>query len=262
MKKTSAFLAALAVSLLSLSAFAQEDKQLFNHVALGVSAGIDGFGVEAVLPATPYLQIRGGYSFLPFSYSKNVNLGQFELKDGTKVDLNNIPINAALWKGGLGKVLLDIYPDKGIPFRFVAGAFFGNGKLIGATMDMSNAIPEKYYRMGLGINQISFSTDEKGVANADAMVNKVLPYLGLGFGRCMQPKKRVTFSFELGVVYTGGIKPTLYDYSNPAQVQTSVVTSKDLIMDDGKQLDKGIIDKVSGIPVLPMMKLGLYVRLF
>ena len=261
MKKTLAFLAALAVSLLSLSASAQ-DKQVFNHVALGVSAGIDGFGVEAVLPATPYLQIRGGYSIMPFTYTRNVNLGQFDMPDGTKLDLNNIPLSASLWKGGLGKVLLDIYPGKGIPFRIVAGAFIGNGKLIGATMDLSKAIPQSYYQTGIGRNNVTISTDGNGKAYADAAVMKVLPYLGLGFGRCLDPKKRVAFSFELGVVYSGGIKPTLYDYSDPAGVQSSVITSKDLVMDDGKQLDNGIIDKVSGIPVLPMMKLGLYVRLF
>ena len=261
MKKTLAFLAALAVSLLSLSASAQ-DKQLFNHVALGVSAGIDGIGVEAILPASPYLQIRGGYSYFPYSYKNNVNLGTYQFNDGTTANLNNIPLNAAIWKGGLGKVLLDIYPSRAIPFRFVAGAFFGSGKLVGGSMDFSKAIPQDYYQMGIGMNGISFSTDKDGIAYADAAVMKVLPYLGLGFGRGLDPKKRVTFSFELGVVYSGGIKPTLYDYSDPTTVQTSVISSKDLVMDDGKQLDKGIIDKVSGIPVLPMMKLGLYVRLF
>lgn len=261
MKKTSAILAALAVSLLSLSAPAQ-DKQLFNHVALGVSAGIDGIGVEAILPATPYLQIRGGYSYFPYTYKGNVNLGKYDFDDGTTVDLNNIPVSAAIWKGGLGKVLLDIYPSRAIPFRFVAGAFFGSGKLAGASMDFSGTVPERFYETGFGMKDVTISTDKNGVGYADAAVLKVLPYVGLGFGRGLDPKKRVTFSFELGVVYSGGIKPTVYDYSNPSHVKATVVSSKDLILDDGKQLDKGIIDKVSGVPVLPMMKLGVYVRLF
>ena len=261
MKKTLALLAALAVSLLSLSASAQ-DKQLFNHVALGVSAGIDGIGVEAVLPATPYLQIRGGYSIFPYIYQGKANLGKYDFEDGTTVDMNNIPISAAIWKGGLGKVLLDIYPAKGVPFRIVAGAFIGNGKLVGASMDFSGAVPQKYYETGFGMKNVTISTDKNGIGYADAAVMKVLPYAGLGFGRGLDPKKRVTFSFELGVVYTGGIKATVYDYSNPNKVKASVVTSKDLVMDDGKQLDNGIIDKISGVPVLPMMKLGVYVRLF
>ncbi len=261
MKKTFAFLAALAVSLLSFSAYAQEDKQVFNHVALGVSAGIDGLGVEAILPATPFLQIRGGYSFFPYTYKNTLNLGQYEM-NGKTIELNNIPLTASIWKGGLGKVLLDIYPGKTLPFHFVAGAFIGSGKLVGGCLDGSKAIPQEDYKTGIGMNGITISSDEKGMVYADAAVLKVLPYLGLGFGRGLNPNKRVTFSFELGVVYTGGIKATVYDYSNPSGVQSHVVTSKDLIADDGKQMDGGVIDKVSGIPVLPMMKLGLYVRLF
>ena len=178
------------------------------------------------------------------------------------MDLSNVPVSATAWKGGLGKVLLDVYPGKGLPFRFVVGAFFGSGKLIAASMDLSHSIPAEYYNTGIGINGISLSTDEKGIAYADATVMKVLPYLGLGFGRCLDPQKRVAFSFELGVVYSGGIKPTLYDYSDPTQVQASVVKSENLVDNEGKQLDNGIINKVSGIPVFPMMKLGLYVRLF
>ena len=261
MKKTLAFLAALAVSLLSLSAPAQ-DKQLFNHLALGVSAGIDGIGVEAILPCTPYLQIRGGYSLFPIGINRNVNLGQYTMNDGTEVNLSNIPLKAAIWKGGLGKVLLDIYPSRAIPFRIVAGAFIGSGKLVGASLDASKVISPEDYKTGIGMHGVSVSTDGNGIIYADAMVMKVLPYLGLGFGRGLNPKKRVAVSFELGAIYTGGIKPTVYDYSNPAKVQASVVSSKNLVMDDGKQLDNGVIDKISRIPVLPMMKLGVYFRLF
>ncbi len=261
MKKTVALLAALAVSFLSLTAQAQ-DKQIFNHVALGVSAGIDGIGAEVVLPATPYLQIRGGYSFLPFSYKKNLDFGKFETEQIGTLDFSSIPSAFTLWKGGLGKVLLDIYPAKGIPFRFVAGAFIGNGKMVGGSLDVSKAIQPEDYEAGFGMNGVSVSTDEKGMIYLDATVLKVLPYLGLGFGRPLDPKKRVAFSFELGVVYTGGIKFMTYDYSNPNKIQTSQITSQTLVDDNGKQLDNGIIDKVSGIPVLPMMKLGVYVRLF
>ena len=260
MKKTSAFLAALAVTFLSLTASAQ-DKQLFNHVALGASAGIDGLGVELVLPATPYLQIRGGYSILPYTYTNNLNLGKIEIA-GFKKDATNVPISATPWQGGLGKVFLDIFPGRGLPFRFVAGAFFGSGKLIDVNADLRSVLEPKDYKTGFGYNGISISTDGDGFAHMDASVLKVLPYLGLGFGRPLNLQKRVGFSFELGVVYTGGVKVTAYDYSNPHKVQTSVVTSKNLVDDNGKQLDNGLIDKVSGIPVLPMMKLGVYVRVF
>ena len=91
---------------------------------------------------------------------------------------------------------------------------------------------------------------------------KVLPYLGIGYGRALNVNKRVGFGVELGAMYTGGIKFQTYNYANSSNVQTSVLTSSTFADDSGKLRDRGLIDKVSRIPVLPMLKLGVYFRLF
>ena len=254
MKRTIALLAAIAVSILSIQASAQ-DKQLFNHAALGVTVGIDGLGAELVMPITPILQIRGGYSFLPFKYDRVV---PFDSKDykGDAIFTGN------LWTGGLGNAMLDLYTGRESSFRITAGAFIGSGKLVSLLIDTRDILGPEDYTTAVGWRGATISTDKDGFGHADLVVPKVLPYLGIGFGRSVDPEKRVAFTFDLGAAYTGGIKFTLYDYSNPAVVQSSVVTSDTFIDDNGKALDEGWVDKVSAFPVLPMLKMGLFVRIF
>ncbi|MBO4768398.1 MAG: hypothetical protein J5495_02570 [Bacteroidales bacterium] len=263
MKRLSAIIAVLALSLAGLQATAQElDKQLFNHVSLGVTAGVDGVGLDVVVPASPYLHIRGGYSIFPYKYKTNVNLGVYERDDAYDLDLKNLPIAVGLWRGGVGKLLLDIYPGSQTVFRFVAGAYIGNGKIVAGTADFRSVLEPGDYRTGVGYNDIDFSTDDKGYLYVDVAGLKALPYLGIGLGRPLNPEKRVTFSFELGAFYTGGTKVQTYDYSFNPKGEVSVITSKNLNGDDGKPFDGGYVGKLSSIPVLPMLRLGLYVRLF
>lgn len=261
MKRILILLAALAVSLLSLSANAQ-DGQFFNHVGLGFTAGVDGVGVEAVVPASSLLQIRAGYSIFPFKYDKTLNLGTVHRDSGYDLNFSNVPVTGNIWKGGLGKVMLDIYPIKDVPFRIIAGAFVGSGKLVAVKADLHSAVHPEDYRTGIRFRDVSFSTDENGYGYVDACVMKVLPYLGIGYGRALNVNKRVGFGVELGAMYTGGIKFQTYNYANSSNVQTSVLTSSTFADDSGKLRDRGLIDKVSRIPVLPMLKLGVYFRLF
>ena len=263
MKRLSAIIAVLALSLAGLQATAQElDKQLFNHVSLGVTAGVDGVGLDVVVPASPYLHIRGGYSIFPYKYKTNVNLGVYERDDAYDLDLKNLPIAVGLWRGGVGKLLLDIYPGSQTVFRFVAGAYIGNGKIVAGTADLRSVLEPGDYRTGVGYNDIDFSTDDKGYLYVDVAGLKALPYLGIGLGRPLNPEKRVTFSFELGAFYTGGTKVQTYDFSFNPKGEVSVITGKNLNGDDGKPFDGGYVGKLSSIPVLPMLRLGLYVRLF
>ncbi|MBR5056798.1 MAG: hypothetical protein IKX03_06345, partial [Bacteroidales bacterium] len=62
--------------------------------------------------------------------------------------------------------------------------------------------------------------------------------------------------------YTGGTKVQTYDFSFNPKGEVSVITGKNLNGDDGKPFDGGYVGKLSSIPVLPMLRLGLYVRLF
>lgn len=260
MKKTFLLLIA-ALFIVTPRVQAQDESMFFNHLALGVTSGLDGIGAELVVPCTPFLQIRGGYSLDPIPFSAHLNLGTVVL-DGETVNLSNVPMNVSFWKGGLGNVMLDIYLNDTGSFHFVAGAFIGSGKFMSATADLTGIMASEDYKRSVNYHGVTCSTDADGYAHADATVMKVMPYVGLGFGRALKADKTVGFSFELGAAYSGGIKLYTYDFSNSSSVKSSQITSSAMVTDSGQQMDKGWVDKLAGLPVLPMMKFGVYVRLF
>ena len=71
MKKT--FTIVLAVALAGFTSRAQ-DSQMANHLALGITLGLDGIGLEAALPVSPYVQARAGYSIFPYTYKQDPGL--------------------------------------------------------------------------------------------------------------------------------------------------------------------------------------------
>jgi len=253
------FVLLLAAATLSVPrVFAQD---MFNHMALGVSLGLDGVGIEAAAPMGNHFQIRAGYSLLPFTYTKNMDFGTVNLGGKTR-SLNNVPLTAGLWGPGNAKVLVDIYPGSG-PFRFTAGLYVGTGKFLSAQADLSRSLtPDEYGTLGIGFEGgPTFTTDKKGIAYVNGKVSSVMPYVGIGFGHAVADGL-CTVTFDLGVAVTGGIKAESYNYlkntlDSSKPVDTIAITSKTL-----NNKDNGWIDKIGGIPVFPMMKLGVFFKLF
>ena len=163
MKRIFTLFLALALSVSGISAFAQEqDKQLANHLALGITLGLDGVGLEAALPITPYVQARAGYSIFPYTFKRPINLGNVEIGGETK-SLDNIPFAATIWKGGTGKLLFDIYPGRRTPFHFTVGLYIGSGKFLHAQADISRVLdPSDYATLAFTYDKITVSTDPNG----------------------------------------------------------------------------------------------------
>ena len=63
MKKRT-LLALAAVFAIGITANAQ-DKNIFNHLNVGVSVGLDGIGFDVAAPIGDYVRVRAGYTFLP-----------------------------------------------------------------------------------------------------------------------------------------------------------------------------------------------------
>ena len=257
MKKLLVLLLA-AATLAAPRAFGQD---MFNHMSLGVSLGLDGVGLEAAAPMGDHFQLRAGYSLLPFSYKKEFDFGNVNL-GGTTRNLNDIPMTAGLWGPGNAKVLVDIYPGDG-PFRFTAGLYVGTGKLITAQADLSKVLTrDEYGTLGIGPEGgPTFTTDKNGFAYVNGKVWSAMPYVGIGFGHAVADNL-CTVTFDLGVAFTGGAKVESYNYLkntlDPSKpVDTIAITSKTL-----ENKDNGWIDKIGGIPVFPMMKLGVFFKLF
>lgn len=277
-----------------------KDPQLFNHLAIGFDLiNLDGMGIQIAAPVTPYLQLRGTFQFMdahvaaynavvksiakskdlevlkgginPFLYSaKNLSIDQ----SGIKID--QVDLSATLQSRTID-LLLDVFPGKNTIFHFTVGAVFSltpKGNITAsanALYEGHNAIPESD-RTTTRI--FGITTDKDGLLHAGVQykLNAVRPYFGIGTGRPVSRDKRVSVSFDFGVQYTGGARLVSYDYfDNPDKPQTVVLDAawlakypdlKDAIGESTYDQIQQYLGYLNMVPVVPVLKLSLFVRLF
>ena len=174
---------------------------------------------------------------------------------------NNISAVASL-NSISGNLLFDIFPGKTTSFHFTAGLYFADPKLIAVDVDASKVLKQdEYARYAIELNnqdpQSRISSDAQGHIKADLSYNVVRPYFGIGFGRGIRSDKRVSTTVDLGVVYAGNPKLQSYDYTRVDGGRPVVITSEML-----QNKDNGIIDKFCKIPILPVVKVNIYIRIF
>lgn len=265
MKKTFAILTALlAISVFSVRA--QEDKQMFNHLAVAPTIGFDGIGAEAITTITPYLQLHAGIAmmlpYIPINGSSIKAIPEtIDIKGNTRQLRNNISAVASL-NSVSGNLLFDIFPGKNTSFHFTVGLYFADPKLLAVDVDASKVLKQdEYASYYLQLNEndpkTRISSDKEGHIKADLSYWTVRPYFGIGFGRGIRSDKRVSTTVDLGVVYAGNPKVQSYDYTLSDAGKPVVFTSEML---DNK--DKGIINTISNIPVLPVVKVNIFIRIF
>ena len=293
MKRITAFLLASACSLFTLTAFAQEpeildesseqpeaadtlkpDKLIFNHLSVGVSAGLDGIGGHIAAPIGRHFGVRAGYTFIP-TYNTTIMdipfLGdqidaedlKFTINEGQPsqrdIDLSKVDFGISLNNFG-PHLLFDLYPGKKSGFHFTLGAVMAKEKFLDLSADLSGQLqPNEYGRLGLSYKNVEdITTDFDGVLHLDMRTNKIHPYLGIGFGRPLNMRHRVSVNFDLGVVYLGKAEIYSYDYSAAGGTADVQITSAKL-----ENEDDGIIDDIiAKYPFFPVMKLSINVRLF
>ena len=250
-----------AVALLSLFCVngQAQDKQLFNHLSLGVSLGVDGVGAELALPVSPFVQLRAGYAIFPYTFKKTADVNAVI----AGVGLGSFPASFTFWKGGNGKILLDFFPGKKTPFHLTAGVFAGSGKFIHWEADWLYQMDEEdHATRPITYRGFTFSTDAAGRVKADAMMKRWVPYVGLGYGRAVDPSKHLSISVDLGVLITGGIQVQTYNFVGNPDGTPVVLSSDNLVTPGGRQLDRGWTDRAARFPVLPMLRINMFFNLF
>ena len=292
MKKAIAILLAAAAIFSSVNASAQ-DKWVFNHLGIGVSAGLDGFGADLIIPVTPFFQLRGGYAMQPLSYdiekaSFNPNMSK---ANGDVWNLNQDIIPRVQANLDAAHLFLDIYPGKKTGLHLTVGAYYGMHPENGGPYRLTTTEPlgideEDKGTLGIVLNEEEgrqITTDKDGNLMLDISLGNPLaekygipaniyPYAGIGFGRNLS-KNRIGFSMDLGVIYSGRLGLNGYDYSreSTAGVQNVPIHAADLQalkkLDNGKYSD--IVDmvapyyeKAESLPVTPVLKFNLTFRLF
>lgn len=294
MKKTIAILAILAVSFISVNAYAQKqekDNYLFNHWSVGVGF-LEDFHVQVAGTILPNLQVRVIYNTLhpylaiangilknnpnvgaidPFVKSIPMNINQ----NGIKID--NLDLSARFASREL-EFLVDFFPGKSSSFHFTGGIIVDvSPRMLDATATPNPALPagDRATKEVFGI-----STDPNGVVHMYAAygLKVVRPYLGIGFGRPVDLKKRVGVSVDMGLAYIGGLHlysqtyiddPTIPNDGpdNPVEVELNEAWMnkypdiKNNLGADAAQYIS-ILNTVNSFPVLPYIRFAINVRLF
>ena len=267
------------------------DRQLVNHLAAGIPIGFMGNGVgiiEVATTLTPHLQFRLGYhipivSAFKFSYNDISSVAKtFGAGDLPKsIDYNGKQINLTESKLSFGSnlgginFLMDVFPGKKSGFHFTFGFYFNPScpdNLLEVNLDMSGALkdagftPGKYNEVYFGFNEddprFRISPNQKGVITAGIRTLPIHPYAGIGFGRAIDPSRRVCVSFDMGVLYIGSPILVGYDYSlNPEGTAVGFTPERAAASNDLKGLAEPL-KYMSKVSLYPMMKLNIFIRIF
>ena len=245
MKRLS-ILVTLLLALLSQHANAQDDKYLFNHLGAGVSLGLEGLGFELAVPATNWAAVRLGMSFLPqATYSQKV-----DVDFGNNTTSNTeVEIEGKLKKTDF-KILFDFYPIPRHSFRLTAGAYIGSKDLV----TVNNKEPLPPLATGIQLGDYEVRSDMSGKVNADIKVNSFKPYLGVGFGRAVPSKYRLSFNFDAGVQFWG--TPGVWTTTRNSTYQK--LEKGNIDNDDSNKF----FDVLSKMTVYPVISLRLNGRIF
>ncbi|MCD8290585.1 MAG: hypothetical protein LUC91_03680 [Prevotella sp.] len=210
--KTKLLLLSLLMTSISLSVNAQkEDKNIFDHLAVGITAGTPGIGVDVATPVTNYVQLRAGFAIFPtIKVNTHMNLNRSGNINGYEIP-SSIDVQG---KTGFtnGKFLVDVFPFKHCAFHVTAGAYFGSTEIVKAynkepgalsvVNDYNNSEYGIQNPIGLQLGDYFLTPDEDGNVNAQIKAWACKPYVGLGYGRAV-PNKRVGFMVELGCQFWG-----------------------------------------------------------
>ena len=250
MKKT-VFTILAALALLMPGTAAAQD--LFNHLAVNAHVATTGVGVELSTPITKFITMRAGVTCMPgFSFNAEVDGQYYDYVNTTSRNFT-VDLDANL-KRTQGSVIFNVYPLAKAKvcssFFLAAGLYFGGDKLVkikGHSDEIANDLKQlnganPYIELG----DYKLPVDDNGNVKGGLKVQKVRPYVGLGFGRYV-PNKRISVTGELGVQFHGHIKP----YTSEGEIAFDEFTEND----DWKK----VMDKLT---VYPMLKIVISGRIF
>lgn len=267
---------------------------LFNHLGLGIDLiSPDGFGLQLGAPITSWLQVRAGYSIVPWDIRSLPAIGSFpggEIAVNVPNPINGgDPIHATFNIGMMrhtGMLMFDLLPSRKSSFHFTLGVLGGTADIL--SFGNITPLPDTYSNVGLefypgGKNSTS---DNSNITNRYLIKSRdgrialslgrrwaVRPYLGIGWGTIV-PSKRVGVVFDMGVEYTGGMGIFSYAEKYTTGVGGRMMldgaglkefierTSEQQITDQTLVSALNTMDTFSRIPVAPYLKLSLVIKLF
>lgn len=148
---------------------------------IGAKVGLNGVGLELVKAFTNRLNVRLGYSGLTFPFLTSQDMDGYKLQVDVKVILRN------------ANLLVDYYPVRSI-FHLTGGTIINNTRITFNVKSLSN----------LPYGDIIIPAEDMGTISGQISPGNALsPYLAIGVGNILSRKHRLSFNFELGILYQG-----------------------------------------------------------
>ena len=172
------------------------ERGIFNHLGVNVGVGTEGISFGLAAPLTSYLEVGASMSTTPTICSRSVvDIMTTDQTFGYTTLKMNIQRTAF-------DLRANVYPMGGnSTFFLAAGLSVGGGKLVDINAH-SDGLEQYMHEHGQTTytareNGYEYRFNSNGNIEAEAKVNNVRPYFGLGFGRLVN-RHRMGFRFELG----------------------------------------------------------------
>ena len=247
-------LAILTLALGAINASAQSETDnnnklhapdgLFNHLSIGAHTGLAGAGIDVTMPVHRLITVRAGYSGFHFGdiKFKAINTAEdyagYALVEDDAVrraqmsDKIELAAKPNFWNMFM---LAEIHPFTNESFHFTAGLYVGsknflhfrntNDGALGFLYDANNKVSDynrafntNFSPIGLKFGDYVFTADENGNVDVMMKTNVVKPYLGVGVGKHIAQKHRLSFALDLGLIFWGAPKFVL---NNGTEIKSS-----------------------------------------
>lgn len=277
-KRLSAFvLSILTATTLFAQSEIRENNGPFKHMAIGLSLGSGGIGLDVATTLSDHFQARlGGELMPPMTIGANVRTNDVDVEikdgDGKTLNLNYDMTFDAEPHISAANFMIDYYPVYGKSFFISVGAYIGSNKITAVNDSYKEEIEDlkavynynhdpnrKGGPVGIQMGPYLLEPDANGKVNAsfDATM-KFQPYIGIGFGKSV-PKyrmstntpynKRVGYMFEIGARFWG----------------TPSITCNGVKIDN-KTLEKTgetkMLRTITSLPFYPVIKFRISGRIF
>lgn len=224
----------LAALTVAMPVFAERN---FPSIGVGATAGTLGAGLTVTVPVLPVLNARLWGTGLGFDVDVDID-------DSDGVPDNELEFDGDVTLGAVGG-MLDYHPFAN-GLRFSLGVLYSLNKFDGdATCDVLACEVGGQPAVITQGDRLNGEVDYTGVA----------PYLGLGWGNAVDEDGRLTFSFDLGVMFTGSPDVTVRcsQVSGGAAPQALCDAQADQEEDD-------LEDEIGEFDVYPVLSIGLAYR--
>ncbi len=270
--------------LYSTSLFAQSDAFInngpFKHLAIGLSLGSGGVGLDVATTLSDHFQARLGGEFMPaMTIGANVRTndvgGVIVDGDGNQINLNYDMTFDAEPHISAANIIIDYYPFKKNSFHISFGAYLGRNKITAIndsfqeeiddlkavyeynhTPDENGKLPSP---VGIQMGEYLLEPDKNGRVNASFDATQTFqPYIGIGIGKSVPTyklskstpyNKRVGYMLEIGARFWG----------------TPKITCNDVVIDTKTLSDKGeakMLHTLTSLPFYPVIKLRISGKIF